>query len=65
MWPALCLHRVPANLRDLVYYYGIANGGEKEWDFMFEQFQNTTVASEKKKFILALSAAKEPWILSR
>lgn len=56
---------VPANLRSLVYYYGIKNGGAKEWDFAFQQFQNTTVASERRTILYGLSGASEPWILVR
>jgi len=56
---------VPANFRSLVYFYGIKNGGVKEWDFAFEQFQKTTIASERRKILYGLSGASEPWILSR
>lgn len=56
---------VPANFRSLVYFYGIKNGGVKEWDFAFEQFQKTTIATERRKILYGLSGASEPWILSR
>jgi len=56
---------VPANFRSLVYFYGIKNGGVKEWDFAFEQFQKTTIASERRKILYGLSGASEPWILAR
>ena len=56
---------VPANFRSLVYFYGIKNGGVKEWDFAFGQFQNTTVASERRKILYGLSGASEPWIIRR
>ncbi|PFX22378.1 Aminopeptidase N [Stylophora pistillata] len=56
---------VPANFRSLVYFYGIKNSGVEEWDFAFEQFQNTTVASERRKILYGLAGASEPWILSR
>ncbi|XP_068743771.1 glutamyl aminopeptidase-like isoform X2 [Montipora capricornis] len=56
---------VPANLRLLVYFYGIRNGGVKEWDFAFKQFQKTTVASERRNILYGLSGSSEPWILIR
>lgn len=56
---------VPANFRSLVYFYGIKNGGVKEWDFAFGQFQNTTVASERRKILYGLSGVSEPWIIRR
>lgn len=56
---------VPANFRSLVYFYGIRNGGVKEWDFAFEQFQKTTVASERRNILFGLSGTTESWILTR
>lgn len=57
--------QVPANFRSLVYYYGIANGGREEWEFSFNQFLSTSVASEKNTLMRGLAASSEPWILSR
>ncbi|KAJ7394007.1 hypothetical protein OS493_003679 [Desmophyllum pertusum] len=56
---------VPANLRSLVYFYGIKNGGVEEWDFAFKQLKKTTVASERTQLLLGLAGASEPWILRR
>lgn len=56
---------VPANLRSLVYFYGVRNGGVKEWNFLFEQFQKSSVASERQQFLLGLAGASEPWLLNR
>ena len=56
---------MPANFRSLVYYYGIAKGGREEWDFVFDQFLHTSVASETAKLMHGLAASSEPWILSR
>lgn len=58
-------NRIPANLRSLIYYYGIANGGQEEWDFAFDQLLQTSVASERKKLVQGLAGSPEPWILSR
>lgn len=56
---------VPANLRSLVYFYGVRNGGVKEWNFLFEQFQKSSVASERQQFLFGLAGASEPWLLNR
>lgn len=56
---------VPSNFRSLVYYYGVAGGGEEEWNFVYNQFKKTNVASEKRKLMYAMAASKEPWILER
>lgn len=62
---SVLLIRIPANLRSLIYYYGIANGGQEEWDFAFDQLLQTSVASERKKLVQGLAGSPEPWILSR
>ncbi|EDO47790.1 predicted protein [Nematostella vectensis] len=56
---------VPSNFRNLVYYYGVANGGVREWDFVYKQFMNTRVQSEAITLLYALSASKETWIIGR
>ena len=61
----ILFYSVPANFRSLVYFYGIANGGRKEWDFAFDQFKKTTIASERRKILYGLSASSEPWIVQR
>ncbi|PFX22374.1 Glutamyl aminopeptidase [Stylophora pistillata] len=58
-------NQIPANFRSLVYYYGIANGGQEEWNFAFDQLLQTSVASERMKLVHGLAASPEPWILSR
>ena len=56
---------VPADLRSLVYFYGILNGGEKEWNFAFKQYQNTTLGSERVKLLYGMAAIQEPWMIER
>lgn len=52
------------DLRTRVYYYGIANTGLEEWQWLFNKFLNTTDASEKSKMMYALAGSREPWILN-
>ncbi|KAK2867020.1 hypothetical protein Q8A67_025137 [Cirrhinus molitorella] len=56
---------IKANLRSAVYCSAIAAGGEQEWDFAWQQFENATVASEKDKLRAAMTCATEPWLLNR
>ncbi|EDV29668.1 uncharacterized protein TRIADDRAFT_20166 [Trichoplax adhaerens] len=56
---------VKPNLKAVVYRFGIANGGIAEWDFLYNYFYKTNVASEKRTILDALSYSKEPWILNR
>lgn len=55
---------IDVDLRTLVYYYGISNTGEEEWNWLYEKFLNTTEASEKSKLMYALAASRETWILN-
>lgn len=55
---------IDVDLRTLVYYYGIANTGLEEWQWLFNKFLNTTDASEKSKMMYALAGSREIWILN-
>ncbi|CAM4734208.1 unnamed protein product [Leuciscus chuanchicus] len=56
---------IHANLRSTVYCSAIAAGGEKEWNFAWEMFEKTNVASEKDKLRAAMACATKPWLLNR
>ncbi|XP_051580791.1 aminopeptidase N-like [Myxocyprinus asiaticus] len=53
------------NLRASIYCSAIAAGDEDDWEFVWEEFQRATVASEKDKLRYALSCTKEIWLLNR
>ncbi|XP_053575340.1 aminopeptidase N-like [Bombina bombina] len=53
------------NLRTTIYCNGVAQGGEKEWDFIWNQFKSTDNAQEADKLRAALTCSREPWILTR
>ncbi|XP_069909348.1 aminopeptidase N isoform X1 [Oryctolagus cuniculus] len=53
------------NLRTTVYCNAIALGGEREWDFAWEQFRNATLVNEADKLRSALACSNEVWILNR
>ena len=56
--------KIDVDLRTLIYYYGIANTGLEEWNWLFSKYLNTTEASEKSKLMYALAGSREPWILN-
>ncbi|ELW62808.1 aminopeptidase N [Tupaia chinensis] len=56
---------IPPNLRSTVYCNAIAQGGEDEWDFAFQQFRNATLVNEADKLRAALACSNEVWILNR
>lgn len=64
MYRCLC-GRVPADLKTLVYHFGVVTGGEKEWDFVYSQFKSTDVVSDKSILLYAMAGSQEPWIIER
>ncbi|KPP72867.1 hypothetical protein Z043_108090 [Scleropages formosus] len=53
------------NLKRRIYCTAIAAGGEKEWDFAWEMFQNTKSMTEKKDLLSALACTKQTSLLKR
>ncbi|XP_009930430.2 glutamyl aminopeptidase [Opisthocomus hoazin] len=57
---------IPANLRLLVYRYGMQNSGnESSWNYMFEKYQETSLAQEKEKLLYGLASVKNITLLDR
>ncbi|XP_061077150.1 alanyl (membrane) aminopeptidase-like b [Conger conger] len=53
------------NLKSTIYCNGIAMTGEKEWDIVWQRYQDASIATEKDKLRYALSCSKDIWVLSR
>jgi len=56
---------VDVNLKYQTYCNAIDEGGEEEWDFAWERYQNSYVASEKATILSSLACTKEVWLLNR
>ncbi|XP_005148679.2 glutamyl aminopeptidase [Melopsittacus undulatus] len=57
---------IPANLRLLVYRYGMQNSGnETSWNYMFKKYQETSLAQEKEKLLYGLASVKSITLLDR
>ncbi|NXU50999.1 AMPE aminopeptidase, partial [Turnix velox] len=57
---------VSTNLRLLVYRYGMQNSGnETSWDYMFQKYQETSLAQEKEKLLYGLASVKNISLLDR
>lgn len=57
---------VSTNLRLLVYRYGMQNSGnETSWNYMFEKYQETSLAQEKEKLLYGLASVKNITLLDR
>ena len=52
-------------MKSTVYCQAVENGDEKEWDFGWERYQKSNVATEKRDLLGALSCTKEIWLLNR
>ncbi|KAG9489176.1 hypothetical protein GDO78_005267 [Eleutherodactylus coqui] len=64
-WKNTKINKIHPNLRSTIYCNAIAQGGEDEWNFLWEQFNTTTNAQEADKLRAALACSKEPFILNR
>ncbi|NXP02497.1 AMPE aminopeptidase, partial [Thinocorus orbignyianus] len=57
---------ISANLRLLVYRYGMQNSGnETSWNYMFEKYQATSLAQEKEKLLYGLASVTNVTLLDR
>ncbi|XP_039235826.1 glutamyl aminopeptidase isoform X2 [Pipra filicauda] len=57
---------IAANLRLIVYRYGMQNSGnESSWTYMFNKYQETTLAQEKEKLLYGLASVKNITLLDR
>ena len=63
--PSISLFRINVDLKRTVYCYAVAEGGEKEWDFGWERYQNSNVGSEKDNILMALGCSSKIWLLNR
>jgi len=56
---------VDVNLKYETYCNAISDGSTAEWDFAWERYENSHVASEKSTILSALGCTKEVWLLNR
>jgi len=56
---------VDVNLKFQTYCNAIARGGEKAWDFAWQRYNKSNVATEKSTILSSLGCAKEVWLLNR
>ncbi|KFP72501.1 Glutamyl aminopeptidase, partial [Acanthisitta chloris] len=57
---------IAPNLRLTVYRYGMENSGnETSWDYMFQKYQETSLAQEKEKLLYGLASVKNITLLDR
>lgn len=61
----LSICSVPANLKAVVYHFGVLKGGEKEWEFALQQFNSTNLVSDKRALLYAMAGSQQPWLIER
>ena len=55
----------PVQLRGVNYCTAIAQGNVSRWDFVYQRFLASNVASEQAILLGALGCSKEIWVLNR
>jgi len=56
---------VDGDIRSTVYYCGVMNGGDEEWQFVYDNFMKSNDPAERSKLQSALSASQKPWIINK
>ena len=59
-----CNSIVP-DLKNIVYTAGVRYGGDTEWQFMWQRFENATVPSEQQKLLNALATTTDAGTIQR
>lgn len=58
-------NKISANIRSTVYCTAIKYGRQSYWEFAWERYTRTTVASEKEILLVSLACTREMWLLTR
>jgi len=61
----LLSHRIPPNVRDIVYCTGVSLMDEDVWEFIWMKFHSSTAISEKKVLLEALTCSGNIFLLNR
>lgn len=56
---------VPVNEKQSITCTAVANGGQAEWDFAFQRYVSSNVATESRQLLYGLSCSADPATLQR
>ncbi|KAF2900753.1 hypothetical protein ILUMI_05437 [Ignelater luminosus] len=56
---------IPNDFQIVVYYMAIRNGGQEEWNFLWEQYQKSYIENERYTILSALTYTNQSWLLKR
>ena len=59
------LFRIDVDMKSTIYCQAVRNGDEDEWDFAWERYMKSNVATEKRSLLGGMSCSKEIWLLNR
>lgn len=59
------LSSVDPDLKSLVYGVGIAEGGEDDWNFVWQKYLQSNDPYEKRLYMRALGRTNQLWLLNR
>ena len=57
--------RINVDLKGTVYCHAVSEGDEEEWNFGWERFLKSNVATEKNKLLRGLSCTKQTWLINQ
>ncbi|XP_046399039.1 aminopeptidase N-like [Ischnura elegans] len=56
---------VPSSLKDTVYCYGVSSGSEEDWEFLWEKYKSSKVATEEMIILHSLGCTNDEKIMKR
>ncbi|KDR22501.1 Aminopeptidase N [Zootermopsis nevadensis] len=56
---------IPANLRSLVFCTALENGGEEEWNLLWERYQESVITTEQVTILSALGCTRNQSLLAQ
>ncbi|XP_072160074.1 aminopeptidase Ey [Bemisia tabaci] len=59
------INPIPKNILRQISCTAVKNGGDEEWDFLWERYLNSDSASEKSSILSALTCSRKVWTLKR
>ena len=57
--------RIPPDLRSVVYSSALSKGGEEDWNFLWDQYNKTNVATDQVLILAALGCTSNTSLLNR
>lgn len=54
---------IPPALRKLVYFYGVRQGAQEDWDQVLKQLKTNQIASEYQPLLMGLAGSRDRWTL--